>query len=638
MNARGTGPGRESVDQIVFRWQGNQGRRGAGLAAAAWSCPREEADDLGRELAPFLRVDGAPCPSVVRTRLRDGRAALVQRWPTADAGGRPSTAAHVLVGPSGLLGPRRCLGLRDWTWSGPEFAEQAHGGQPPVPTAELEAVAAPAWNDTLALLPEVRDALTAATAALLRDQRCCLSLRSDALPGWPERNRAGVVVAGLRLVFGDRLGRPWTFATHDMTDRHDLLVTWVSEWATDDGRNRARCRVDPRRPAEDRAHEQAVRRVDSCLDAVGHGEGRAGPARGQRGGARLPAEERPRPSARDHGEGAGPGAPRAPEPGSEREPEREPAEAEEPGGRASVYEEAGTLPAPPAPAEPAAPVRSARPPAAAWLRAALRNPRPDDEEGRAVAAWISGLNDRAVLALLQEEDLSYPATTQLLVHLFDGRSDRGPEARAELCAEALRQRLYLFRDGPEPAGDSELARRAGWLFGWAVSPYAREARHAEALDRWLAGLLAHADSVLEAELLRTLVPPPGAPALDGLPPDLAPALWQRLHHGRPAAPAPRPAPAPAPPPPPLPAPQEPSGAELPPEAPPLPAPARAEEPPPPQPPPAPAPAGPPPLSGYRRPQSRYADDQGDDRNLIGWVFLFLLVATMAIAVLWISRL
>ncbi|MFF2613270.1 hypothetical protein [Kitasatospora sp. NPDC058046] len=627
MSAQGPGSDRDAVDQIVFRWQGNQGRRSAGLTAAAWSCPEEDAEELGQELAPFLRVDGAPCPSVVRTRLRDDRAALVQRWPTADPGGRPNTAAHVLVGPTGLLGPRTCLALRDWTWSGQEFAEQAHGGQPRLAMADLEATVVPAWADTLALLPDVRDTLTAATAALLRHPQCRLSLRSDALPGWPEQNRSGVVVAGLLQIFGLWLGRPWTFATHDMTDRHDLLATWVSDWSTDGGRQRARYRVDPRRPEDDRAHELAARLVGRCLAAVERGPGGAGLPElkdGLRDGASLPAEERlrrlarvldtnRRPESRDPGEGPG-----------------------DDGG--SVYTEPRPPSAAPSPPEPPAPS-----PASGRLHAVLRNPRPDPAEAEELDGWIRRLTGREALLLLREEDLSYRATTELLCHLHRGRGHRNAEAAAALCTEVLRQRLYLFRAGPDQGGgsradDGELSRRSVWVFAWAVSPYVREERHAAALDRWLTGLLV-SSSALETELLRGLVPPPGGPSPEGLPPDLPPVLWQRLLHGLPPVAPVRAHTPPAPPPPsppPRPAPPEEAAVEGPAEAPALPVPTRPEDPPPPQPPPAPAPAGPSllPARGRRYPGK---PDQGDDRDLIAIVLFFLLAALVAIGTIWIVR-
>ncbi|MFE4646568.1 hypothetical protein ACFRFS_37150, partial [Streptomyces sp. NPDC056730] len=95
--AAGSGSG--SVHQVVFRWDGNQGRQGTGMTAVAHSCPAGRAEELGRELGPLLWVSGtaAPRQSVVRVLSRDGDVMLVQRWPTTDRGGRPSTVSHVLI-------------------------------------------------------------------------------------------------------------------------------------------------------------------------------------------------------------------------------------------------------------------------------------------------------------------------------------------------------------------------------------------------------------------------------------------------------------------------------------------------------------------------------------------------------------
>ncbi|MGW1175048.1 hypothetical protein ACWD4P_15150 [Kitasatospora sp. NPDC002543] len=746
MTARGKGPDQDTVDQIVFRWQGNQGRRSAGLTAAAASCPRADAEEIGQEIAPFLRVDGAPFPSVVRTRLRGDRAALVQRWPTADLGGRPSTTAHVLVGAAAILTPRTCLGLCDWAWSGQEFAESAHGPQPPVRKSELEETAGPAWGAALDRLPDVREALTAATAALLRRPASRLSLRSDALPGWPERNRASVVIAGLARILNPWLNQAWTFATYDMTDRHDLLVTWVSDWSADGGHQQARYRVDPRRPEADRAHELAVRLVDLCLAGVADGRGGFGLAdlmgRQESAGGRRP-EERlrriahaldeagarrapigpeqygPRGTAEPHVSGGSrePGEPREVdeiheiherherhEPFGTHEPVEpyasvEPRAPHEPADTAdtaetgafgepveepeaepeSVYETADEelrLPAVPPPG----------PAALGLVRAALLDPAPDGPGIGELRDSVSRLTDREALGLLQEEDLPFRATNELLLHLARVRGGRSAGEAADLCAEVLRQRLYLFRVGPDNADDSHLSQRAAWLFSWAVSPHARDARHAEALDHWLTGLLTSGDD-LEVDLLRRLVPPPGEESREGIPPDLPPALWQRLYHrppppppavpAQPTSPAPsavppappavsappapptlpapptvqapphsqarsRPSDAQAPPaapvrPEPPPAPVERAVAEVPAEAPGLPAPVRQEDPPPPQPPPAPAPVGPSPGPAYGPPQHR-KPARDDDSGRIAVAFCVLLLVLTVVGVILVIRL
>ncbi|MFD0429711.1 hypothetical protein ACFQ60_24850 [Streptomyces zhihengii] len=95
------------MDQVVFRWGGNQGRQDTGMTAVAHSCPPRRAAELGRELGPLLWVTGTdePRPSVVRTVSQDGQVMLVQRWPTTDRSGRPSTVSHVLTGPGRSSAP-----------------------------------------------------------------------------------------------------------------------------------------------------------------------------------------------------------------------------------------------------------------------------------------------------------------------------------------------------------------------------------------------------------------------------------------------------------------------------------------------------------------------------------------------------
>ncbi|WP_405358881.1 hypothetical protein OG535_06030 [Kitasatospora sp. NBC_00085] len=594
MSTPGTGP-LDTVDQIAFRWQGNQGRRGSGTAAAAWSCARERAEDLAHELAPMLRVDDALRPSIVRTVLQGGEAALVQRWPTADAGGRPNTAAHVLLGPANLLGPRTCLGLRDWTWSRQEFAEQESGRCDPVPRTALRDVAEPAWADTLAQLPDVREALTAATAALLRRPTHRLSLRSDALPGWPGENRSGVVIAGLYQVFGYRwLGRAWTFATYDMTDRHDLMVTWVADWSTDSGQQRSRYRIDPRRPEPDLAHELAGHLVERCLVATEEGRRSGGLPELTRelpDGAGLPAEARLReladvlgvrprrpgggstPAARP---GEHPGPTGTGRPGSRRttgpdgraegragdradgwtdgwtgsrpdgragdrphEGPRDRLGGAHTGGR--HYEEGDDPDEAPLYEEPVhetpppAPAPSPSPPSLSRLHEDLLGigPAPSEAVRHELDRRIAVLSDRDVLGLLGEEALPFRAVNRLL----DGLSRRGgrsAEQESELCAEVLHQRLYLYRTGLNPVGhDSADDDRLAERAAWLFRwAVAPHTRDPHHTEALGAwlGELVRPGTGLEARLLRRLVPPPGEQAEPGLPPDLPPELWRRLLH------------------------------------------------------------------------------------------------------------
>ncbi|MEI5034036.1 hypothetical protein RB201_18645 [Streptomyces sp. S1A(2023)] len=93
-----SGPGGR-LDQVVFRWNGNQGRSSTGMTAVAHSCSAERAESLRRELGPLLWVSGpgpAPRPSSVRVSSQACGTVLLQRWPTLDRGGRPSMACHAV--------------------------------------------------------------------------------------------------------------------------------------------------------------------------------------------------------------------------------------------------------------------------------------------------------------------------------------------------------------------------------------------------------------------------------------------------------------------------------------------------------------------------------------------------------------
>ncbi|WP_406205637.1 hypothetical protein OH807_31250 [Kitasatospora sp. NBC_01560] len=553
MSAPGTAVPDSTVDQIVFRWQGNLGRRGSGIAAAAWSCPPERADELARELAPLLRVDGALRPSLVRTVTKRGEAAVIRRWPTADPGGRPNTACHLLLGPQEVLGARLSLALRDWSFGTKRFAEEATDRCPPVSRALLRDSAEQTWADTPARIAGVTDALTVATAALLRRPRHRLSLRSDALPGWPERNPSAAVISGLHEIFGHTwLQQPWTFATYDVTDRHDLLVTWVADWATDSGQQQPRSRVDPRRPEADRAHELAARLVERCLETTDRRAAGLPELTGElRDAANWPAEERLRRLARTLGIRAADPRPKhtRPDPDPDPTPDPDPFPVPDPTPlpvpvpAPFPVPDPGPFPVPDPVPDPtpdlddqpvyAPPERLAPPalPPTEKLRRALLRPGSTNDLLPYLLRLADGIGDRGLLDILREEDLPDPATRRLLLVLHRRSPQRHPEDEHRLCAEVLDQRLYIYRtdrDRPDPTAESttELARRAAWLFQWAVTPHVRDRRHAPALDALLNALL-HEGTTVEPELLRCLVPPPGAKTA---PPDLPPELWQRLLH------------------------------------------------------------------------------------------------------------
>ncbi|MFC4329407.1 hypothetical protein ACFPC0_16700 [Streptomyces andamanensis] len=260
---------RDAVHQVVFRWDGNHGRQGTGMNAVARSCSPERAAELGRELGPLLWMSGAAArPSVVRTVSSDGHVMLVQRWPTTDPGGRPSTVSHVLVGPPGTLKTRQCLGLAHGGWSTREQAERASGHKSVVDAAELNDLAIARLPDMLGGLPEVRHALTQITAELLRDptQRVSLLLEERTPIAWPDRAAVPLVYLGLFLLFGSWLGHEWTFATYDTTDTHPLRLTAVPRWETDTGGSGPLARVMGRRPDDPHfGHEAAAQLVKYLL-------------------------------------------------------------------------------------------------------------------------------------------------------------------------------------------------------------------------------------------------------------------------------------------------------------------------------------------------------------------------------------
>ncbi|GAB7032447.1 hypothetical protein AB0G35_03425 [Streptomyces sp. NPDC021749] len=260
--------GGDSVHQVVFRWDGNQGRQGTGMKAVAYSCPPERAEELGRELGPLLWVSGAaaPRPSVVRTVSRDGEVMLVQRWPTTDRGGRPSTVSHVLIGERGTLKTRQCLGLAYGGWgSHRESVEQAVGQLRPVACEDLDALARQSLPEMVERLATVQHSLVLVTAEWLRDPARRISLLTEEKEP-PDRDAAALVYLGLFLLFGSWLGHEWTFATYDTVDSHPLRLMCVPRWEPDTGGPGPLARIMVRTPAQaEFAHKAAHRLVEHLL-------------------------------------------------------------------------------------------------------------------------------------------------------------------------------------------------------------------------------------------------------------------------------------------------------------------------------------------------------------------------------------
>ncbi|MFH8870197.1 hypothetical protein [Streptomyces griseus] len=291
------GPGGR-LDQVVFRWDGNQGRSSTGMAAVAHSCSAERAESLRRELGPLLWVPGpgpAPRRSSVRVSSRAAGTVLLQRWPTVDRGGRPSTACHAVFGGADTLTPLRCLALGGTAWSDLAVAETATGGLPTLDGARLRATAAERLRGMFDALPSVKRPLMVVTAEWLRDPARRLSLLAEdhELPGWPRQNKAPLLYLGLLSVFGDWFDQEWSYATYDTVDTHPLRLTCVPEWSSQAAGARSLARVRLRLPAERDVEMAAAKElVEYVLDHPGAAPGVPHLTGELRSAATLPRQER----------------------------------------------------------------------------------------------------------------------------------------------------------------------------------------------------------------------------------------------------------------------------------------------------------------------------------------------------------
>ncbi|MFI7408112.1 hypothetical protein ACIBU0_05495 [Streptomyces sp. NPDC049627] len=552
---------RDSVHQIVFRWDGNHGRQGTGMNAVAHSCDAARAEELGRELGPLLWVSGAAAarPSVVRTLSRDDDVLLVQRWPTTDPGGRPSTVSHVLVGNRTTLQPARCLGLSYGGWRKQERAEQESGQLARFDLADLHDLARGRLPGMVERLPEVERALILAGAELLRDpgQRVSLLLEEKTPESWPDPAMVPLVYLGLFLIFGSWLGEEWTFATYDTVDSHPLRLMSVPRWEPDSGGSGPLARVMGRRPAtfqfEHRAaaqlvahllaHPQAPPGVPQLVEALPDGaaldwEHRRDRLRKILGPDR---QERSRPRERE----------REPEPEGERESVPELDRAGAPLQGTPAPEAYPTAPYE-APHEASYEARYGQPyhdTHALHLHQDLRDHSHGDAMRRSlVMARLSDQPDEVLLNELSSGELPPDSLDLVLREL--GRPERvharHPEMRHALCAEVLRNGLYFRPQG------MAMADRAAELFAWAVAPVARDRRHLTQLGEVLHLMSRSTHPTAFNWLRQSIIEPP-----NGQVPDLPPELWRELlrdamnRNGRhPTTPSPpRPAQAPAAPPP-----------------------------------------------------------------------------------------
>ncbi|MEV7049986.1 hypothetical protein [Streptomyces anulatus] len=587
-----SGPGGR-LDQVVFRWDGNQGRSSTGMAAVAHSCSAERAESLRRELGPLLWVPGpgpAPRASSVRVSSRAVGTVLLQRWPTLDRGGRPSTACHAVFGGADTLTPLRCLGLGGSAWSDRAVAETAAGGLPTLDGARLRATAAERLRDMFDELPTVKKPLMVVTAEWLRDPSRRLSLLAEEheLPGWPRLNTAPLLYLGLLSVFGDWFGTEWSYATYDTADTHPLRLTCVPEWSSQAAGARSLARIRLRLPAERDVEMAAAKEmVEYVLDRPGAAPGVPHLTGELLSGARLPRQERREALRRMLNARHAPAPAPAPEEkdrrvrqedryGQEDRQEDRYAnghrEEDRYDGRQDREEDRYT-------SEHRQEDRYARQDREGRHEQERRrlqeellvHQRVDTAQSARLAARLRDLRDDPLLTLLCADGLPWASRDLVLNELArpERRRSRDEATAHALCTEVLRHNLY-FRPG-RPEADSpsapEMRERAAELFSWAVAPLVRDPHRAPDLRPLFNIVLKDGRETGMEWLRRILVAPPGGRA-----PDLPPQLWQQVvtdllahpvpvtaparapAHVPPAAvPAPAPAPAPATPPVPLPA-------------------------------------------------------------------------------------
>ncbi|MGX1955852.1 hypothetical protein ACWIGY_36840 [Streptomyces anulatus] len=543
-----SGPGGR-LDQVVFRWDGNQGRSSTGMAAVAHSCSAERAESLRRELGPLLWVPGpgpAPRASSVRVSSRAVGTVLLQRWPTLDRGGRPSTACHAVFGDADTLTTLHCLGLGGNAWSDRAVAETAAGGLPTLDGARLRATAAERLRKMFDGLPVVKEPLTVVTAEWLRDPSRRLSLLAEEhdLPGWPRRNAAPLLYLGLLSVFGDWFGTEWSYATYDTADTHPLRLTCVPEWSSQAAGARSLARIRLRPPVEKDIETAAAKEmVEYVLDRPGAAPGVPHLTGELLSGARLPRQERREALRRMLNARHAP-AP-APAPAPAREEDRYAREDRENDRYATESRQEDRY---------ARQDRQARhdQERRRLQEELLVHQRVDAAQSARLAARLRDLRDDPLLSLLCADGLPWASRDLVLDELADeGRQRSRDEATAHaLCTEVLRHNLYFRpgRSGADGPSVPEMRERAAELFSWAVAPLVRDPHRAPDLRPLFNIVLKDGRGTGMEWLRRILVAPPGGRA-----PDLPPQLWQQVvtdllaHPVSVTTPVPAPAPAHVPP-------------------------------------------------------------------------------------------
>ncbi|MEU6227208.1 hypothetical protein [Streptomyces sp. NPDC047042] len=560
-----------SVDQIVFRWEGNLGgRQGTGMRAVAHSCPAERAEQFGRDLGALLWVSGpgAARPSVVRTLSGDGKVMLVQRWPTLDRTGRPSTISHVLVGAPGTLKTRQCLALAYGGWGNRKSAEAATGSKSKIECATLDSLVLDRLPMMQARLEKVRGALILATAEWLRDPAQRVSFlvegeeetrRKGRLPGWPDQDDAPLVYLGLFLLFHDWPGHEWTFATYDTVDTHPLRLTSVPRWEQDTGGYGPLARIMGGNTTDPRfEHQAASRLVDHLLAHPYAAAGVPQLAGELSDGATMDWERRKdllrrilsadrRRADTVRPETVRPETPPTPmdppPPPPRQPPEQQPEyEEQQPPYQHLPQPQPLSQPLPQPQFQPPPPYRVApqheepQPPYAHaphhphQLHEDLRHHERGNQMQRSILmAQLHELPDDVLLNELRSDELPPESVELLLSELGTHQrlTTRPLEMQQALCEHALSKNLYLTPHGGTggPMSGAAQASRAAHLFTWAVAPLARDKRYKRDLHELMELMSRSPHPIGSNWLAQSILSPP-----HGKVPDLPPSVWRQLLH------------------------------------------------------------------------------------------------------------
>ncbi|MEU9731300.1 hypothetical protein [Streptomyces sp. NPDC048002] len=224
----------EPFDQLLFRWEGNQNQYVTGIAAAAYSCDAQRAEELRTLLAPLLRVEGSGSrhAGLVRCLVPGTReTVLIHRRPVHDARGRESTVSHALVGGPALLTGAEAISLAWSHWKWTNVPDDATGGLDSLPVEAVREQTRAALPRYVERVPRIAPQLEVAVAQLLRTPNHRLTFRRRDLGGPEEKGGAALLIWGLCSMLGPWLGdEVFTFASLDTQEHAGLRLVCVPEW------------------------------------------------------------------------------------------------------------------------------------------------------------------------------------------------------------------------------------------------------------------------------------------------------------------------------------------------------------------------------------------------------------------------